>query len=58
MKARRQVASNLLRVRTLVAQHISKQDETRTNEFLYAASRGHSDRVLQVNRFKPQVSRA
>ena len=43
-----QVVSNLVRVRTLVARHIARQDEARTNEFLYAASRGDTDRVLQV----------
>ena len=43
-----QVVSNLVRVRSLVARHIARQDEARTNEFLYAASRGDTDRVLQV----------
>ena len=34
-----QVVSNLVRVRSLVARHIARQDEARTNEFLYAAAR-------------------
>lgn len=48
-----QVVSNLVRVRTLVARHIARQDEARTNEFLYAAARGDTDRVLQVGPAKP-----
>jgi len=33
----------------MVARHISKQDEARTNEFLNAASCGQVDRVLQAS---------
>ena len=52
-----QVLSNLVRVRTLVARHISRQDEARTNEFLYAASRGDTDRVLQVGWLSDSIGR-
>lgn len=34
-----QAVANMLRVRTLVLQHIAKQDETKTTDFLYAASK-------------------
>ena len=53
-----QVVSNLVRVRSLVARHIARQDEARTNEFLYAAARGDTDRVLQVGLLHFAASRA
>ena len=43
-----QVLGDLLRVRTLVRQHAAKHDESRTQEYLYAATRGDTSQVQQV----------
>ena len=39
----------MLRVRTLVAQHLAKADEEKTTDFLYAASKGNNGKVRQVS---------
>lgn len=43
-----QVLGDLLRVRTLVRQQAAKHDESRTQEYLYAASRGDANQIQQV----------
>ena len=43
-----QVLGDLLRVRTLVRQHTAKHDESRTQEYLYAAARGDTSQIQQV----------
>lgn len=43
-----QVLGDLLRVRTLVRQHTAKHDESRTQEYLYAAARGDTNQIQQV----------
>ena len=47
-----QVLGDLLRVRTLVRQHAAKHDESRTQEYLYAATRGDTSQVQQVRHAK------
>jgi hypothetical protein len=44
----RQAIANMLRVRTLVQQHIAKIDEERTTDFLYAASKGDASKIRQA----------
>lgn len=43
-----QVLGDLLRVRTLVRQQAAKHDESRTQEYLYAAARGDTNQIQQV----------
>ncbi|DBA89172.1 TPA: hypothetical protein ACH3X1_016329 [Trebouxia sp. C0004] len=43
-----QVLGDLLRVRTLVRQHTAKHDESRTQEYLYAAARGDTSQIQQM----------
>lgn len=38
----------MLRVRAIVAQHVARQDDARTNQFLYAASRDDVTTVRQM----------
>jgi hypothetical protein len=43
-----QATGNLVRVRTLVAQHLAKADEEKTTDWLYACSKGDNNKVRQV----------
>ncbi|KAI7843592.1 hypothetical protein COHA_002834 [Chlorella ohadii] len=43
-----QVMSNLLRIRAVAQQHISRQEVERTTEFLWAASQGNEAKVRQM----------
>ncbi|KAL3130260.1 hypothetical protein ABBQ38_008093 [Trebouxia sp. C0009 RCD-2024] len=43
-----QVLGDLLRVRTLVRQQAAKHDESRTQEYLYAAARGDTNQIQQM----------
>ena len=43
-----QAVANLLRIRSLVKQYITRQDIEATTEFLYAASHGNIPKIRQV----------
>ncbi len=43
-----QVTGNLVRVRTLVSQHLAKADEEKTTDWLYACTKGDNNKVRQV----------
>jgi hypothetical protein len=53
-----QVVSNLLRIKTVVKEHMMVSDEKRTNEFLGAASRGNTQRVRAMlqQQFNPDAA--
>ena len=38
----------MLRVRTLVQQHLAKADEEKTTDWLYAASKGDINKISQA----------
>ena len=43
-----QATGNLIRVRTLVSQHLAKADEEKTTDWLYACTKGDNNKVRQV----------
>jgi hypothetical protein len=52
------VVSNLLRIKTVVKEHMIVSDEKRTNHFLGAASRGNTQRVKAMlqQQFNPDAA--
>ena len=42
------MTGNLVRVRTLVSQHLAKADEEKTTDWLYACTKGDNNKVRQV----------